>query len=147
MRHDEEFVLFLDEGLHRCKPILDALIRLGIKYERHCDYFLKGAEDLVWLPVVGENGWAVLTTDKEMRYNQLEIAMIKAYKVREFVFTSGNLSGQDMAEILVSALPKMKRLFRKTDAPFVASITQTSNVHIKWQVSEQEGENAGHPEH
>src|SRR5260221_10879433 len=31
----EDFVFFLDENLHNCKPILDALVQEGINHERH----------------------------------------------------------------------------------------------------------------
>ena len=133
MPHEDEIVLFLDEGLHRCRPILAALESLGVKYERHCDWFGRGTEDRVWLPVIGEKGWIVLTTDKGIRYNELEISTVRQYKVREFVFSSGNLSGQKMAEIVVKAMPKMKKICRKTNPPFIASVTEAGNVHVRWQ--------------
>ena len=56
LHDDDEFVLFLDEGLHRCRPIQATLESLGVKYQRHCDWFERGTEDRVWLPVVGRVG-------------------------------------------------------------------------------------------
>ncbi|MGC2527409.1 MAG: hypothetical protein WA639_06655 [Candidatus Acidiferrum sp.] len=57
---------------------------------------------------------------------------LQQHAVREFVFASGNLSGQDMATALELALPKMRRLFRTLDPPFVASITRQGQVHLRW---------------
>jgi hypothetical protein len=37
-----------------------------------------------------------------------------------------------MAAALELALPKMRRLCRKQKPPFVASITRTGEVHIRW---------------
>jgi hypothetical protein len=37
-----------------------------------------------------------------------------------------------MAEILSKALPKMKRLAAKVEAPFIASLTQTGDVHLRY---------------
>lgn len=132
MQHDDEFILFLAEGLHRCQPIQKALEGLGVRYERHGDWFPRGTEDRVWLPVVGEKGWAVLTTDKGIRYNQVEISSVRRHKVREFVFASGNLSGQKMADILLQAIPEMKKVFRKVPPPFIASVTAAGHVHVRW---------------
>lgn len=60
--------------------------------------------------------------DKRIRYNFLEKQALKEHAVREFVFASGNMSGQDMASALELALPKMQRLSRKLKPPFVAAI-------------------------
>jgi hypothetical protein len=102
----EDFVLYLDENLHNCKPILEALVQRGVRHERHGQHFAPGAEDSVWLPFVGQRGWIVLTKDKRIRFNQLEKTAMRRYRVREFYFSSGNYSGAEMAEILVAALPK-----------------------------------------
>ena len=103
---------FLMETLHNCQPIHSALERAEVKYVRHGSSFSSGAHDVEWLPTVGERRWALLTSDKNIRYNQLEREKIVQHGIREFVFASGNLSGAMMGEILAKALPKMKRLFK-----------------------------------
>jgi hypothetical protein len=57
---------------------------------------------------------------------------LKVHAVREFVFTSGNMSGQDMAAALELALNKMRTFSRRTKPPLVASITRTGDVHLRW---------------
>jgi hypothetical protein len=74
----------------------------------------------------------LLTADKRIRYNFLEKHALKQHAVREFVFTSGNMSGQDMAAALELAIPKMRRLCHKLQPPFVASITRAGEVHLRW---------------
>ena len=128
----EGFVIFLDENLHNCKPILDALAQLAVPCERHGAYFPPGAEDAVWLPFVGEKGWILLTKDKRMRFNDLEKLAIRRNRVREFYFASGNYSGAEMAQTLVSALREMARLFRRMDAPFIASIAKSGKVSLRF---------------
>jgi hypothetical protein len=81
---------------------------------------------------VGSEGWVLLTTDKRIRYNFLEKRALAEHAVREFVFASGNMSGEDMAGALELALPKMRRLSRKLDPPFVAAITRIGEVHLRW---------------
>lgn len=73
--------------------------------------------------MVGSNRWVLLTSDKRIRYNFLEKRALEQNAVREFVFASGNMSGQDMAVALEAALPKMRRFCRRFMPPFVAAIT------------------------
>ena len=77
----------------------------------------------------------MLTRDKRIRYNSLEKLALELYAVREFVFTSGNMSGQDMAAALERALNKMRNLCAKTRPPFVASLTRTGEVNLRWPKS------------
>ena len=104
-----------------------------MKHERHGQHFTPGTEDLVWLPFVGERGWILITKDKRIRFNELEKAAVLQHRVREFYFSSGNYSGAEMAEILVSALRDMARLCRRYDPPFIASITKSGAVNLRLQ--------------
>ena len=128
----EDFVLYLDENLHNCKPILDALTQHGVKHERHGQHFDPGTEDTAWLPFVGHQGWLLVTKDKKIRYNELEKAAVLQHRVREFYFSSGNYSGADMAEMLIAALPGMAKICRKHDPPFIASITKSGSVNLRF---------------
>ena len=128
----EDFTLYLDENLCNSRAILDTLARLGVRFQRHLDHFPRGTPDKTWLPLVGSKGWALLTTDKRIRYNFLEKRALEQNLVREFVFTSGNMSGHDMAAALELALPKMRKLCSKLRPPFVAAITRTGEVHLRW---------------
>lgn len=128
----DPFVLFLDETSHNCKPIHASLDSLQVTYVRHGSKFVSGADDEEWLPVVGEQRWAILTCDKRIRFNQLERDKIMQHGIREFVFTSGNLSGTMMGDILKTAVPQMRKLCGKYPAPFIATISQSGKVAVRW---------------
>jgi PIN like domain len=128
----DELVLFLDENLHNCRPILKALDEAKVPYQRHGATFASGTPDEHWLPTVGRNGWLLITADQRIRYNQLERQAVMAHGVREFVFTSGNLSGTVMAGLLIKALPQMVKLCQRTAPPFIASITKSGAVHLRY---------------
>ncbi len=128
----EELVFYLDENLCNSRAILETLRKLGVRFERHLAYFQRGVLDEEWLPLVGSRGWILLTTDKRIRYNFLERRALQQHEIREFVFTSGNMSGQEMSVALEAALPKMRRFCRKFKPPFVAAITRAGDVHKRW---------------
>ena len=104
-----------------------------MKHERHGKHFAPGTEDSVWLPFVGERGWILITKDKRIRFNELEKAAVLQHRVRAFYFSSGNYSGAEMAEMLVSALRDMIRVCRRCDPPFIASITKSGGVNLRLQ--------------
>jgi len=74
----------------------------------------------------------LLTTDKQMRYNLLEKRALEENRICEFVFASGNLSGNEMAAALEIALRKIRWMWRRLKPPFVAAITKTGDVHLRW---------------
>ena len=51
-------------------------------------------------------------------------------EVRAFAFTSGALSGPEMADAIVKALPKMMKVLASHPRAFIARITATSDVAI-----------------
>jgi PIN domain-containing protein len=128
----DDFTLYLDENLCNAAAILAALKKLGVRFERHLDHFPRGSPDESWLPDVGSKGWILLTTDKCIRYNFIEKRALERNRVREFVFASGNMSGQEMASALEIALRKMRKFCRQFQAPFVAAITRSGEVHMRW---------------
>jgi PIN like domain len=128
----EDFVLYLDENLCNSTVILETLTKLGVRFERHLTHFSRGTLDESWLPLVGRNGWVLLTADKRIRYNLLEKRALDKNRVREFVFTSGNMSGQEMAEALEQGIRKMANMCSRIDPPFVAASTRSGEVHLRW---------------
>ena len=126
----EDFILYLDENLDRCKPILEALNQQNVSFELHHTWFESGVDDDVWLPFVGERHWIIVTKDKRNRYNKWEKAALRRFKVREFYFGSGNMNGLEMAAALVAALPEMRNICQSTPPPFVASISRSGTVTI-----------------
>ena len=130
----DDFVLYLDENLDNCKPILEALATLNVRYERHQDHFPRGTLDHVWLPFVAERGWIVLTKDKRNRYNEWECHVLRLSAVREFYFGSGNFNGAEMAEALIGALPELKKVSRQ-EPPLVVSITRSGAITVVFDKS------------
>jgi hypothetical protein len=126
----EDFILYLDENLDNCKPIVDALTGSRVRFERHTAWFPRGTFDDVWLPFVAERAWVVLTKDKRNRYNDLERDALRIHKVREFYFSRGDFNGSEMALALIEALPEMRRICRNCNPPLVCSITRSGVVTI-----------------
>lgn len=132
MQLDFPFTIFIDENHCRNKALLAGLDAAGISYKLHCDKFAPGTEDAEWIPLVGEQGWLIVTTDDNIRRRALEKRGVLRKKVRLFVFTDNNTFGAVMAERLISALPEMRALIEKVSPPLMASITKLGHVVQLW---------------
>jgi hypothetical protein len=73
----------------------------------------------------------VLTKDKQIRYREVEIHALLTAKVRAFILTArGDLSGAEVGQIFVKALPAMKKICETTAPPFIARVNRDSTVSL-----------------
>jgi len=104
----------------------------GVKYERHVDHWPAGTADEHWIPKVGQQGWVLLTRDQNIRYNELELQQIIAANVREFVILGGNLNKSELAVVIASALPAIRRFCKKQQPPFIVSISKSGHLALRY---------------
>lgn len=110
--------------------VADALRRVGARVEVHDDRFSPDARDEDWLREVGLKGWIVFTRDQRIRHRKLELSALLKARVAAFVFTGGNVSGEDMANTLKRSLPAILRFVRKYPRPFIASIVKSGRIQL-----------------
>ena len=126
----ESLVFFVDRSLGR-RIIPDALRAANAQVELHDDHFPQDAQDRIWLAEAGKRGWVVLTKDKHLRYRAVETNALMTAKVRAFVLTArGDLSGAEVGQIFVKALPAMRKLCVTVSPPFVAHVSRDGSVSI-----------------
>ncbi|MDE3156863.1 MAG: hypothetical protein KGN76_17320 [Acidobacteriota bacterium] len=107
--------LYVDECLGRG-------IALRLQQEGHdarpFDEFA-GKRDVDFLPVIGGRGWVLLTKDKNVRRNQLEINAILNAGVRAFVITATSLNHQQISDLVSKAMPRIVRIGRSVWAVYL----------------------------
>jgi len=102
--------------------VVDALRNAGADVRRLTQEFERGTDDQVWLQHARAKGLLVLTRDKRIRYRQLELGALQAARFRAFVFTGGNVTMQETANILTRALPKIGHICTAQRGPFIYHI-------------------------
>ena len=75
------------------------------------------------MPEVGRRGWVVLTKDHHIRTRHGELIALLSAGVAAFVLTAGDLSGPEMSQAFIRALPKMKRMLIGQLRPFIARVS------------------------
>jgi hypothetical protein len=102
----------------------------GVSVVHHDERFAPGTPDAEWLTIVGTDRLIVLTKDDRIRYRPNEKDALLAAGVRAFVFTGGNVRGAAMADTIIAALPKIRKLLAANHVAFVARITVAGDVAI-----------------
>lgn len=90
--------------------------------ELHDNHFPQTEQDRVWIPDVSNRGWVILTKDKNIRRSRGEREDVLLAKARVFTLTSGNVSGQAMADFFVQHLEEIERISTSLAPPFVYSV-------------------------
>lgn len=103
----------------------EAIRAAGHEAELLGDNFRVDAPDVDWLPVVGQRGWVLLTRDREVARNPLELAAIRNSGVRAFVLTAANdLKATDLIELVRKHLKRIAGRARGNAGPFISKVTQ-----------------------
>jgi predicted nuclease of predicted toxin-antitoxin system len=130
----EEPTFFIDRALGD-KFIAGILSKEGWQVKVHSKHFKDDAPDAEWLTEVGKQGWVVLTKDKRIKTRELERNALINAKVAAFILTSGNLKGEQMAQIFVKAKRQMLKFLSKYPKPFIATVTESGEVKLIWPKS------------
>lgn len=117
-----EPVFFIDRCLGR-HALVDELkrLRIEIKCVMHDDVFPQNTLDPEWMPQVAENGYVVLTRDKRIGWNRLELEVVARTGLCVFAVKCQKKTA-GIAQMLSKALPKIGRYLAKKPAPFIAKI-------------------------
>ena len=86
---------------------------IGEKVELKTDHFDQDAADSQWVPNAGARGWIILSADKELKHNLIEIVASIKSGTHSFILTSGNLTGQEMAHAFITAMPEIKEIITR----------------------------------
>jgi hypothetical protein len=117
------------------RTIIAALVGAGLDLRLHGDLFKPDSPDVVWLPQVAKNKWVLLSKDKRIRGRPIEKEALLIPGARSFILTSGNMTGQEMADAFIRRINQIRRIAKNEKTPFVAVVTR-DGVSVLWSGSE-----------
>lgn len=125
-------LLFID----RCawsNRLGEALTTANIPFTPHHEHFEQACPDVDWLPVVGKNGWVVVTRDKNIRRKPNELHAFKDNNVLAIVLSSGSssqASAADTANLLVELYAKLMRKIKAGKPPLMFNVTLMGTISL-----------------
>ena len=123
----DKFVFFLDRNLGN-RVIAQALRDAGHPVEIHDAHLPVAAPDEDWIRLISSRGWVGVTKDKRIRYRTAEISAIKEYGARVLVIRAKNLTGTEIAEILMKYYRRIQRFVGQVNVPFIAGISRSGTI-------------------
>lgn len=116
--------------------VANALRAAGEEVRLHHEQFAQDASDAEWLRRVGKDGWVVLTKDRQIRSNQIELESLISANIACFNLVSADMDGAQMAHAFVTALGDIKRILQRINRPFVANVTRAGHVQLLYRYSD-----------
>ena len=112
---------FVDNNLS--KYIVRGMKGFGEDVVHLTEHFPASAADIDWLPFVGENGYILLTRDRNIRYNTAERQAFKKYKVGAFFLGGKGLSRCAQIRQIVRCWHRLKEYDKKTRRPYMFTVS------------------------
>jgi predicted nuclease of predicted toxin-antitoxin system len=125
----EPFVYFVDRSLGR-GIVVESLRDAGAAVHAHDDHFAQNTPDTEWLIEVGQRGWVVLTKDKNIRSNQLELRALLQANVACIMLGRGDLTAATMGKLFGDNLRKIERVLRRFHLPLVATLSTGGGLRV-----------------
>jgi hypothetical protein len=87
-----------------------------------------GAPDEKWLALAAAREWLILMRDQRVRYRELEKYALNQAGAGAFVFTRGQATAADTAEIVCRLLRKFANMNRSERKPFLFSFGSGATI-------------------
>jgi hypothetical protein len=123
---------FFDRSMR--KKIPQAFGLLGLDAIAHDDYFDQATPDDVWLTVARQQGWAIITKDDRIRFNEAERAALIAYAVGCFIVSRRNAPRWQLAQSLLRAWDDITRIANTAPRPFLYAVYADGRLR-EWPLS------------
>jgi hypothetical protein len=131
VRLPEPFTFFVDRSFGG-RVVASRLQRAGHAVERHDEHFSQDADDTLWIATCGQRQWVILTKDGRISTNRLEREALLSSGTAAFILGRADLTGEQMADSLLLAMPRVHRALRRFDVPSIGSISKGGGVTMRW---------------
>ncbi|MFO0756554.1 MAG: hypothetical protein U0359_08695 [Byssovorax sp.] len=129
MKLPEPFVYFVDRSLGR-GIVVETLRAASQVVHAHDDHFAQNTLDTEWLTEIGRRGWVVLTKDKNIRSNQLELRALLQANVACVMLGRGNHTAEEMGKLFADHLRSIERALRRFHLPLVATLSTGGGLRV-----------------
>ncbi|HKP74680.1 MAG TPA: hypothetical protein VJT67_04020 [Longimicrobiaceae bacterium] len=105
--------------------IFPAILRdAGLVVHLHQDHFPQNAPDVLWVAKAAEAGWPIISPDKRISRDTLEVEAAMTSGAAMFCMSGGHHPAELQARNFLRCLPAVLRILENTSRPFIAKIYQ-----------------------
>lgn len=123
---DENMPSQLADSLNILQQVLNVKNGTSIEVLSIKQVFKQGAKDEDWIPVIGQQGGAVITQDYRIQTTRHQRDLCKKHGMGVFFISApkNGLSFWDMTMLLINRWEEILQLIRKNNTPFAFRCTQ-----------------------
>jgi hypothetical protein len=118
---------YLDESM-LAQRLVEVISAAGHVVHKCGSEVPRGLADTAWMNALADRDWIVLLRDQRIRFNRLERDSLASSKIGAFVFTGGQVTGEETAKTIGGCLGKIVMLDDATSRPYVFTITRAGNI-------------------
>lgn len=121
-------ILFFDKNIGVTVPQVLIRLKMPVQVEYHEKHFPYDAPDDKWLPVVGENGWTVISHDRKYHLMPNELVALKQYKIGCFYLWGGEATRWGKMQVFVLAYNRILKAENHTPRPFIYDVDKRGKL-------------------
>lgn len=121
-------ILFFDRNVGTRIPMALQRLRLPVGIEYHQRHFKSNALDDAWLPVVGRQGWIVISQDYKFHALPNELYALREYDIGCFYLWGAQAGTWEVTRLFARAFDRIVERAENTPRPFVYWITKDGRL-------------------
>ena len=121
-------ILFFDRSVGRHVPEALRAARVPVEVEYHQQHFAPDERDDVWLPIVGRQGWTVISQDDGYHQRETALEAIRQFDIGLFYLWGSDASTWQVLQCFARAYDRIIEAETETDRPFIYSIAQNGRL-------------------
>jgi hypothetical protein len=128
-KQPEEPIYFVDRNLGR-KRLPNLLKKVGMKIEVLHSYFPAETPDDEWIPQVVAKGWVILTGDKAIETDPINLKAVEDSAAKVFITADTNSKAEEWAAALIVGRRKLARVAEYNNGAFFVDVDKHATSHV-----------------
>jgi hypothetical protein len=123
-------VIFIDRSLSQ-KRLPALLERMGFEVELHNTYFVHDEDDDKWIPDVSARNWVILSGDKRLAVEPLNVEAVRASKAQVLLVSDTRCLPEQWAASIIVGRYRIQELLDKHPGPVFIKIARHAKEHVQ----------------
>jgi hypothetical protein len=128
-KQPEEPIYFVDRT-HGHKKLPNLLKKVGMKVEVHYKHFDPEAPDDEWIPKCAANGWIIITGDKAIETDPINLKAVEGSGAKVFITADTNSTAEEWAAAIIVGRRKLARIAEYNHGAFCVDVDKHATNHV-----------------
>jgi hypothetical protein len=128
-KQPDEPIFFVDRT-HGRKKLPNLLKKVGMKVEVHYKHFDPEAPDDEWIRKCAANGWIIVTGDKAIETDPINLKAVEESGAKVFITADTNSKAEEWAAAIIVGRRKLARIVEYNNGAFCVDVDKHATNHV-----------------